>query len=262
MSAHFEAGQPSHAETPRLYHNNHDGTFTDVTHLMHLDRAILIMGANFGDLDNDGWLDLYLGTGDSLYTSLLPNRMFRNNAGRDFQDVTTAGGFGHLQKGHGIAFGDLGNNGQRRHLRRDGRRPPRRHLPERPLPQPRHTRQPLHHAQTHGTRSNRSAIGAVIDVTIPDSQRPPRHIYRTVGFGSSFGGNPLRQHIGLGRWNGPVTVAVRWPASSQPQHFTAIQQDHAYILTEDSAQAIPVTYKPFHLPSPAIGETRMQMTGP
>jgi hypothetical protein len=90
-------------ETPRLYHNNRNGTFTDVTRLMRLDRAILVMGAGFGDLDNDGWLDIYLGTGDPAYEALLPNRMFRNNEAKNFQDVTTSGGFGHLQKGHGIA---------------------------------------------------------------------------------------------------------------------------------------------------------------
>ena len=56
----FEIGHPYHAETPRLYRNHHDGTFEDVTAKVHLDRAILPMGANFGDLDNDGWLDLYL----------------------------------------------------------------------------------------------------------------------------------------------------------------------------------------------------------
>ena len=107
----FELGLPYHAETPRLYRNNHDGTFTDVSKQMHLDRAILVMGANFGDLDNDGWLDIYLGDGEPAYEALLPNRMFRNNGGKDFQDVTTNGGFGHLQKGHAVAFGDLENNG-------------------------------------------------------------------------------------------------------------------------------------------------------
>ena len=96
----FEAGRPFDAALPHLYHNNGNGTFTDVSHAMHLDRAILTMGANFGDLDNDGWLDVYLGTGQPSYQSLLPNRMFRNDGGVRFQDVTTSGGFGHLQKGH------------------------------------------------------------------------------------------------------------------------------------------------------------------
>ena len=69
------------------------------------------MGLNYGDLDNDGWLDFYLGTGNPDFDTLVPNRMFRNDGGRRFQDVTTAGGFGHLQKGHGVAFGDVDNDG-------------------------------------------------------------------------------------------------------------------------------------------------------
>ena len=43
---------------------------------------------------------------------LIPNRMFRNHDGKYFDEVTTTGNFGHLQKGHGIAFGDINNNGQ------------------------------------------------------------------------------------------------------------------------------------------------------
>ncbi len=77
----FEAGETFRAGVPYLYRNNHDGTFTDVAHSTHLDRAILTMGANFGDLDNDGFLDVYLGTGEPSYQSLLPNRMFHNAGG-------------------------------------------------------------------------------------------------------------------------------------------------------------------------------------
>lgn len=45
------------AELPRLYHNNRDGTFVDVTQAAHLNKVLLSIGANYGDLDNDGWLD-------------------------------------------------------------------------------------------------------------------------------------------------------------------------------------------------------------
>ena len=107
----FEMGKPTRAGLPKLYRNMHDGTFKDVTAAARLDRAILTMGAGFGDLDNDGWLDVYLGTGDSTYQALLPNRMFRNAGGKTFEDVTTAGDFGHLQKGHGVAFADLRGTG-------------------------------------------------------------------------------------------------------------------------------------------------------
>jgi hypothetical protein len=104
-------GQPFTAETPRLYRNNHDGTFTNVTRAAGLHHALYTMGANFGDIDNDGWSDIYLGTGNPMYQALIPNRMVRNAGGKYFQDVTTSGGFGHLQKGHGIAFADLDNDG-------------------------------------------------------------------------------------------------------------------------------------------------------
>jgi hypothetical protein len=102
-------GLPTNAERPRLYRNNRDGTFTDVTRACRLYKVLFTMGCNFGDLDNDGFLDFYLGTGDPDFRSLMPNRMFRNAEGKYFQDVTTSGGFGHLQKGHGVSFGDLDN---------------------------------------------------------------------------------------------------------------------------------------------------------
>src|SRR4029079_6725278 len=60
---------------------------------------------------NDGWLDFYIGTGAPNLSVLIPNRMFRNADGRSFQEVTTSGNFGHLQKGHGISFADIDNDG-------------------------------------------------------------------------------------------------------------------------------------------------------
>ena len=104
-------GLPHEGETPRLYRNNRDGTFSNVTTAAKLNRLLVAMGANFGDVDNDGWLDFYLGTGAPDLAMLVPNRMFRNAEGRFFQDVTTSAGVGHLQKGHGIAFGDIDNDG-------------------------------------------------------------------------------------------------------------------------------------------------------
>src|SRR5262249_14352600 len=100
-------GLPTEGFGPTLYHNNHDGTFTDMAFGLGLDRPTLTMGSNFGDFDNDGFPDLYLATGDPLFETLVPNLAYRNDGGRRFQDVTAAGGLGHIQKGHGVAFGDL-----------------------------------------------------------------------------------------------------------------------------------------------------------
>src|SRR6185369_10547919 len=104
-------GLTTDAERPRLYHNNRDGTFSDVTRQTGLYRVLHGMGANFGDLDNDGYLDFYVGTGDPDLATIIPNRMFRNDSGKRFQDVTASGGFGNLQKGHGVSFGDIDNDG-------------------------------------------------------------------------------------------------------------------------------------------------------
>ncbi|MBI5916796.1 MAG: VCBS repeat-containing protein [Bacteroidetes bacterium] len=94
----------------RIYRNDGNETFTDVAKQTGMNKLTFAMGSNFGDLDNDGWLDFYLGTGKPDFRALVPNRMFRNVGGQRFEEITM-NGFGHLQKGHGIAFGDLDNDG-------------------------------------------------------------------------------------------------------------------------------------------------------
>ena len=104
-------GIPPQAETLTLYHNDGEGRFSDVSKSVGLARVVPAMGANFGDLDNDGFLDMYLGTGTPSFGALMPNIMLKNDAGKRFLDVTEATGTGHLQKGHGVAFADLDNDG-------------------------------------------------------------------------------------------------------------------------------------------------------
>ena len=54
---------------------------------------------------------MYLGTGDPNLAMLVPNRMFKNVAGKRFAEITGTSGTGHLQKGHGVACGDWDNDG-------------------------------------------------------------------------------------------------------------------------------------------------------
>jgi hypothetical protein len=230
----FELGRPTHAELPKLYRNNHDGTFSDVTSAVHLDRAILTMGASFGDLDNDGWLDLYLGTGDSTYQALLPNRLFRNAEGKVFQDVTTAADLGHLQKGHSIAFADLRGTGFEDIFEEMGGAQPGDSYQSALYHNPGNK----NHSITlilEGVRTNRMAYGARIDVAL---KQPSRHIYRTVGYGSSFGGNPLRQHIGIGSATQVQSITITWPTSGKVDRIANVAADRTYHLREGEAKLV------------------------
>ena len=246
--AAFQLGLPNKAELPRLYHNNRDGTFTDVTKQVKLDRAILVMGSNFGDLDNDGWLDIYLGTGDVPYASLLPNRMFRNNQGKAFQDVTTSGDFGHLQKGHGVAFGDIDNDGDEDVFEEMGGAAAGDRYPSVLYENPGHGNHWVT-LELEGVKTNRPAFGARIDVSVKTATGM-RHIYRTVGYGSSFGGNPLRQHIGLGKAERISMIEVSWPTSKLVQKFYDLPADRAFHLREGAATLKPLHYPSFHLRQP------------
>lgn len=71
----------------RLFHNNHDGTFTDVTEKAGLAGDGYDMGVAVGDFDNDGWEDIYV-------ASVTKNHLYRNNGDGTFTDVTDKAGVG------------------------------------------------------------------------------------------------------------------------------------------------------------------------
>ena len=229
----------------RLYHNNHDGTFTDVTKAAHLYKVLLGMACNFGDLDNDGYLDFYLGTGDPDLSTLIPNRMFRNAEGKFFQDVTAAGGFGHLQKGHGIAFADIDNDGDQDIFANMGGAYSgdiyRKALFENPGNSNHWLKLKL-----VGVKSNRAGIGARIKVMV-ETEAGQRAIYKTVNSGGSFGANPLRQEIGLGQAKSISSVEVFWPASRTTQTLKQINPDSCYTIREGDPQPVLVRLKSFKL---------------
>jgi hypothetical protein len=238
-------GLATTAERGRLYRNNGDGTFEDVTRAAGLYRVVPAMGLNFGDLDNDGWLDVYLGTGNPDFGTLIPNRMFRNAEGRRFQDVTTAGNFGHLQKGHAIAFGDVDNDGDQDVFETMGGA----YLADKAYSALYlNPTRGIHwlRLELQGVRSNRSAIGARLKVEVATASGP-RNLYRTVGTGGSFGSSPLRAEIGLEDATGIVSVEVFWPATGQRQRFTGLSRDRSYRIREDATSAVEVARQSFKI---------------
>ncbi len=224
-------GREHDGVSPRLYQNDGMGRFDDVTDSVGLDHPYLPMGANFGDLDNDGWLDVYLGTGDPNYQTLMPNVMLRNDRGVRFQNVTTSGGFGHLQKGHGVAFADFDNDGDQDIYHQLGGFLVGDKFHNALFKNPGHGNAFLI-IQLSGSRTNRAGYGARIRVTV-DSPDGMRTIHRAVGSVSSFGGSPTRQEIGLGNATDITQVEVDWPVPGQTQRFTQVPLNQMIRIAEN-----------------------------
>ena len=234
-------GLANDGERPKLYRNDGTGGFIDVTRDVGLDRVHLTMGANFGDLDNDGFLDFYLGTGYPSYEALGPNIMYRNNDGKAFADVTFSGGVGHLQKGHGIAFGDLDRDGDQDIFMQIGGFYPGDGFANALYENPGHGNRWLS-VRLVGVESNRAAIGARIKIELTD-EKGSRAVYRHVNSGGSFGASTLTQEIGLGNAHRVDSLGVLWPASGIVQTFQDMPLD-SYIEIREGDSEYRVIEKP------------------
>lgn len=238
-------GIPHGGEPPRLFRNNRDGTFSDVSREARLNKTLVSMGANFGDLDNDGFLDFYVGTGDPDLRNVSPNRMFRNSEGKFFQEVTTSGNFGHLQKGHGVSFGDIDHDGDQDIYTVMGGAYEGDHYLNSLFLNPGHGNAWIT-IQLVGTKSNRAAIGARIKVTV-STPLGRKDVYKTVNSGGSFGASPLRQEIGLGDAEAIAQLEILWPASGQKQKFTKVPMRRFFRIKEGESKLVPLELKSFQL---------------
>ncbi|MGY8689705.1 MAG: CRTAC1 family protein, partial [Verrucomicrobiales bacterium] len=223
-------GEPHAAIFPKLFQNTGDGRFKDVTRAVGLEHVYLPMGANFGDVDFDGWLDIYLATGDPKYETLMPNVLLRNVEGQGFANATTSAGLGHLQKGHGVAFVDLDDDGDQDLYHQLGGFYPGDKFHNALFLNPGNDHHHLY-VQLRGTKTNRDAIGAKITVKVRTNSGP-RQIHRWVGMVSSFGGSPLRQEIGLGQAEAIEEVIVEWPVSGTITRLFNVALDSKITVTE------------------------------
>jgi len=252
---HSYLGLPTNASTMKLYRNLGNGTFRDVTADTGLNKINIPMGANFGDVDNDGYPDIYLATGGPEYGALAPKMLLRNHEGKYFSDVTASSGTGDLHKGHGVAFADLGNNGLEDLLVSIGGATPGDAHQFRVFENPGNGNDWIT-VKLVGVKSNRAGIGARIKVTVEDEGQVPRSIYRTVGSGGSFGANPIEQHIGLGKSAKIASLEVWWPASNTRQSFTQVGKNQFIQIKEFEKDYRKVARKSFRLGSPKAGETK------
>ena len=237
----------SKGQTDLLYQGNGDGTFTEVGRKRGLTHVTQTMGCNFGDLDNDGFLDVYLGTGYPGFEALMPNVMYRNERGRKFVDVSVAGGFSHLQKGHAIAFADLDHDGDQDVFAELGGAYPGDGFHNALFANPGFGRNSLS-LRLIGTDSAASAIGTRVEATFRDGDST-RSVYRWIGSGSSFGANPLRESIGVGTAESIDRLVIHWPKSGAKQTFTDVRCNQLIVITEGmgSFDTVPLTPVPFQL---------------
>ena len=217
-----------------LYRNNGDGTFHDASLAagLGINRKYLGFGAAFFDFDNDGWKDILLGNGH-VYSQLAgrklhltykqPKILYSNLRNGRFADVSATSGAGiqaeHLARG--LAFGDLDNDGDvdvvvnnldsaPSLLRNDGGN--------------------QRHALTVkciGTRSNRSAIGTRVKVTIAGHEQ----IDEVMSGSSYYSQNDLRLHFGLGTAEKADRVEVLWP-SGLKESFTDVKANQIVVIQE------------------------------
>jgi len=237
-------GQPESSVRPLVLTNRGDGTFVDRAREVGLDRPLRPMGANFGDLDNDGWLDVYLGTGEPSLQALMPNVLLWNKNGERFLDVTRAAGMGHLQKGHGIAFADLDQDGDQDVFHQLGGFFPVDRYHSALFENPGFGNHWLT-LELVGTETNRAAIGARVRVVLA-TPRGARTLHRAAGSVSSFGGSPHRLEIGLGDASAVTRVEIDWPRSGATQVVEAVPLDAFVVVREGAAGFERRALEPVH----------------
>ena len=224
-------------DTPDLYHNNGDGTFTDVTFVAGLgvNTQYVCWGAGFMDYDNDGWMDIFHVTGhvypeiesfhlDSTFKS--PRLVYRNLGSGKFKDVSAQMGPGVSERfsSRGCAFGDYDNDGDLdvlvlnmndrfSLLRNDGG-----------------NKNNWIKLKLIGTHCNRTAVGARARVVTG------KHVQiDEVHCGTSvMSQSDLRLHFGLGDAKEIDSIEIKWPTTQKSEKFTKIEANQILTIKEGS----------------------------
>lgn len=206
------------------YHSGHstillqtpDGTFQERND--YFDMPMGTMGSSFGDLNNDGCADFYLGTGTPEGWFVLPNLMYLgqtdgNKCAERTTNISMLHGFGTIQKGHGIVFFDFDNDGdQDVYSSLGGMWPADRWLNQFFINESNLNNSWLK-IRLRGRKSNYYGIGARIKVIAENSRGEEIIRHYLMDQKTSFGSPPYLAHIGLMDADKIKEVEVYWTAS-------------------------------------------------
>jgi tetratricopeptide (TPR) repeat protein len=196
---------PDDGRPLRIYHNNRDGTFTMKSRELGLDGCWGTMSGAFGDLDNDGNIDIMLGNGAPPMDRIEPMVVLQSDGSR-FRNVTFSAGLPFTGKSHGANCADLFGDGRMSIVVAAGGLYPGDLLAS-TVYCPRELPGNYLNVRLTGTKSNRDAIGARIVLRTGDSQQ-----MREVSGGTNFGCLPAEQHFGLGTRTEIGALEIRWPS--------------------------------------------------
>lgn len=232
-------------DTCNLYHNNGDGTFTDVSlpSGIGVNNQYVAWGCGFIDFDNDGWPDIIQVNGhvypevdqyDFGESFKNPRLAYRNLGNGTFKDVSAEMGPGISERfsSRGAAFGDYNNNGNMDVLVLNLNDPPSL------LRNEGGNRQHWIKIKLLGTKCNRTAIGARVRVfTNKHIQMDEVHSGTSV-----MSQSDLRLHFGLGKAEVVDAIEVKWPTTQKIERFTQVKANQ--ILTIREGEGIIRTYTP------------------
>jgi len=231
-------------DTSDLYHNNGDGTFSDLSFNsgVGINNNYVAWGCGFIDYDNDGWADIIQINGH-VYPEIdnynfgetfkNPRLVYKNLGNGHFKDVSAEMGPGIAARfsSRGAAFGDYDNDGGMDVLI----------LNMNDAPSLLHNvggnKQNWIKIKLVGTKCNRTAIGARVRVvTAKHSQIDEVHSGTSV-----MSQSDLRLHFGLGIANSVDLIEVKWPTTQKIERFTQVKVNQIITIRED--QGIVATFK-------------------
>ncbi|MCP4901413.1 MAG: hypothetical protein GY906_30980 [bacterium] len=195
-----------------------DGSFVRNADYFGGSLPIPTMGCSYGDLDNDGCLDFYLGTGNPEGWTVVPNLMFRGKRNgsqciTETDHITMLEGFGTIQKGHGIVFFDFDDDGDQDVFSSLGGMWQGDRWPNQFFVNEGDNSNNWVKIRLRGRETNRFGLGARITVNAVSEDNKP--IVRTYSMDhkTGFGSAPYLAHIGLFDAVSIRDIEVYWPAS-------------------------------------------------